>query len=51
MRQVENRISIASRVFRALKRPVFADTDLSLATKRVVYRAVVLGVLVCGAET
>ena len=50
-REVENRISKASRVFSALKRPVFADKDLSLATKRLLYRAIVLGVLLYGAET
>ena len=32
-------------------RPVFRDSSLSLATKRMVYRAVVLGVLLYGAET
>ena len=50
-REVENRISKASRVFGALKRPVFADKDLSLATKRLLYCAIVLGVLLYGAET
>ncbi len=47
---VEDRIAKASRAFGDLKRPVFGDKDLSLATKRLVYRAVVLGVLLCGAE-
>ena len=32
-REVEDRISKASRVFGALKGPVFSDSDLSLATK------------------
>ena len=50
-REVENRISKASRVFGALKRPVFVDKDLPLATKRLLYCAVVLGVLLYGAET
>ena len=50
-REVENRISKASRVFGVLKRLVFAGKDLSLATKRLLYRAIVLGVLLYGAET
>ncbi len=35
----------------SLCRPVFHDGNLSLKTKRMVYRAVVLGVLLYGAET
>ena len=48
---VEDRIGRASRAFGALCRPVFRDSNLSLRTKRMVYRAVVLGVLLYGAET
>ena len=51
MNDVENRIAKASRAFGSLKRPVFRDKDLSLKTKRLVYQAVVLGVLLYGAET
>ena len=47
---VESRIAKASRAFGALRRPVFGDKDLSLRTKRMVYCAVVLGVLLYGAE-
>ena len=50
-REVEDRISKMSKVFGALKGPVFSDSDLSIATKRLLYRAVVLGVLLYGAET
>ena len=49
--EVEDRIGQASRAFGALRRPVFGDKDLSLKTKRLVYNAVVLGVLLYGAET
>ena len=48
---VEDRIGRTSRAFGALCRPVFRDSNLSLRTKRMVYRAVVLGVLLYGAET
>ena len=37
--------------FGALRRPAFIDSDLSLKTKWLVYSSVVLGVLLCGAET
>ena len=50
-RDVEDRIARASKAFGALKRPVFRDNDISLRTKRLVYRAVVMGVLLYGAET
>ena len=49
--EVEQRIALTSRAFGALRRPVFGDKDLSLKTKRLVYRAVVLGVLLYGVET
>ena len=40
-----------ARAFGCLRVPVFKNKDLSLATKRAVYRAVVLAVLLYGAET
>ena len=49
--EVEQRIAHASRAFGALRKPVFGDKDLSLKTKRLVYRAVVLRVLLYGVET
>ena len=45
------RIAQASRVFGSLRDSVFAASDLTLETKRMVYRSVVLGVLLYGAET
>ena len=48
---VEDKIARASRAFGALCRPVFNDGNLSRRTKRIVYRAAVLGVLLYGAET
>lgn len=51
MNDVESRIAKASRAFGLLKRPVFRDKDLSLKTKRLVYQAVVLEVLLYSAET
>ena len=50
LKEVEDRIARASRAFGALCRPVFHDNKLSLETKRMVYRAVVMGVLLYGAE-
>ena len=49
--EVTRRIARATRVFGCLRVPVFKNKHLSLATKRVVYRAVVLAVLLHGAET
>ena len=48
---VEDRVASVSHAFGALCRPVFHDGGLSLRTKRMVYRAAVLGVLLYGAET
>ena len=48
---VDSRIAKASRAYGAVRRPVFKGKDLTLKTKRLVYRAVVLGVLLYGAET
>ena len=47
----EERIAKAFRAFGALKEPVFRDKNLSLATKRLVYKAVVLATLLYGSET
>ena len=51
MKEVKERIAKASRAFGALKEPVFRDNNLSLATKRLVYKAVVLATLLYGSET
>ena len=48
---VEDRVGRASRAFGAMKKAVFTNNSLSLKTKRLVYRAVVLGVLLYGVET
>ena len=45
VKEVGERIAKASRAFGALRMPVFRDSNLSLTTKRMVYKAVVLGVL------
>ncbi len=45
MKEVKERIAKASRAFGALKEPVFRDKNLYLATKRLVYKAVVLATL------
>ena len=50
LKDVEDRIAKASRAFGALCKPVFQDSSLSLRTKRMVYRAVVMGVLLYGSE-
>ncbi len=47
----EERIAKAFRAFGALKEPVFRDKNLSLATKKLVYKAVVLATLLYGSET
>ena len=49
--EVTRRIAGEARAFGCLRVPVFKNKDLSLATKRAVYRAVVLAVLLYGAET
>ena len=48
---VQDKIWRASRVFGALRRPIFGDSSLSLCTKRMVYCSMVLGILLYGAET
>ncbi len=50
-REVGERVAKASKAFGALREPVFRDNILSLRTKRKVYKAVVLGVLLYGSET
>jgi hypothetical protein len=45
------RIAKAARAFGCLRKSIFQDKGLSIVTKREVYRAVVLSVLLYGAET
>ena len=49
--EIDCRIAKASRAFGCLRKPIFQDRNLSIATKRQVYQAVVLSVLLYGAET
>ena len=49
--EVSSRIAKASRAFGCLRKPIFQNSNLSTATKRAVYRAVVMSVLLYGAET
>ena len=51
VKEVGKRIAEASCAFGALRKPVFKDWNLSLRTKRLIYRGVVLGVLLYGSET
>ena len=48
--EVEKRIAQASRAFGALRKPVFSDSTLYVATKRKVYQACVLSILLYGSE-
>ena len=48
--EVDRRIANASKAFGALRRAVFKDSDLTITTKRRVYEACVLSVLLYGAE-
>ena len=50
LKDVEDKIARASRAFGVLYRPVFQDKGLYLKTKKMVYRAVVMGVLLYWAE-
>ena len=43
--EVGEKIAKVSKAFGALREPIFRDSNLSLRTKRKVYKAVVLGVL------
>ena len=45
------RVSQAATIFGAMRRSVFSDKLLCLQTKRMVYQAVVLGVLLYAVET
>ena len=49
--EIVYRIAQASRAFGCLRKPIFLDKNLSIATKRQVYKAVVLSALLYGAET
>ena len=49
--EVNCRIAQASRAFSSLRDSVFTASDLTLETKRMVYRSVVLGVLLYDGET
>ena len=42
MKEVRERIGKASQAFRVLKEPVFRNKNLSLHTKRLVYKAAIL---------
>ena len=44
-------VFLQCKAFGALWEPIFRDSNLSLRTKRNVYKAVVLGVLLYGSET
>ncbi len=48
--EIEIRLAKASKAFGALRRAVFKDVHLSMTTKRHVYRACVLTVLLYGSE-
>ena len=48
--EVSNRIAQASMAFGSLRYSVFTASELTLETKRLVYRSVVLGVWLYGAE-
>ena len=49
--EVSCRIAQASRAFGILRDSVFTASDFIIETKRMMYRSVVLGVLLYGAET
>ena len=51
MEDVKCRIAKASRMFGCLRGPIFNNPILSIPTKRAVYKATVLSVLLYGAET
>ena len=48
--EVDRRIANASKAFGALRKAVFDDENLSLSTKRKVYNACVISVLLYGSE-
>ena len=49
-REIDRRIANASKAFGALRQPVFCDKILSIHTKRKIYQACVLSVLLYGSE-
>ena len=51
MRYIFCRIAKASQAFEHLREPIFRNSNFSISTKRAVYKAVVLSVLLYGAET
>ena len=51
VKEVGERIAMASRAFGMLKEPIFKNSNLSYKTKRLVYKAVVLGIILYGSET
>ena len=48
--EVDKHLANASKAFYALWRAVFTNDNLSITTKRHVYKACVLAVLLCGGE-
>ena len=48
--EVEKHVAAASRAFGALRQAIFQDRTLSITTKRLVYQASVLSVLLYGGE-
>ena len=50
-KEISCRIAKAARAFGSLRKSIFQDQNLSVSTKRAVYRAVVMSVLLYGAET
>ena len=48
--EIDRRIANASKAFGALRQAVFKDAKLSITTKRLVYQACVLSVLLYGGE-
>ena len=49
--KVNCRIAKASKAFGCLRVPIFLNRTLSINTKRAVYKAVVISILLYGAET
>lgn len=48
--EIDKRIASASKAFGALRQPVFKDNNLSVTTKRRIYQACVMSVLLYGGE-
>ena len=49
-REIDKRIGNASRAFGALRQAVFKDSNLTITTKRLIYEACVLSMLLYGVE-